>query len=381
MPEVQEALLENEELRAHVSMGDDLVLKDEKGRLVPPESGAVVVMDIYTGELKVMVSTPSFDPNLFSNRLSVRDWQRMNEHPRTPLLNRAISGLYPPGSTFKMVVLAAALEAGVITQKTRINCVGAFEFGDRNFHCWFERGHGLVDAEQSLERSCDIYYYQIALKTGINRIHDMARRLGLGDVSTLGLISEKEGIIPNRHWKLEKRGVVWTPGETVVAGIGQGFVLTTPLQLALMTARIANGRSAITPTLTTPQMTEASPSFPPLDVSPDIIRFLHKSMRKVMAGGLGTARKHDINQGMAGKTGTVQVKRITKEQREKGIIDNIDRPWKERDHALFVAFAPYKNPRYAISVIVEHGGSGSSAAAPIARDIMDFMLKSDGVSA
>jgi penicillin-binding protein 2 len=332
-----------------------------------------------------MVSTPSFDPNLFSNRLSVRDWQRMNEHPRTPLLNRAISGLYPPGSTFKMVVLAAALEAGVISKKTRIDCSGAFEFGGQNFHCWLERGHGLVNAEQSIERSCDVYFYQIALKTGINRIHDMARRLGLGDVSALGLISEKEGIIPNRDWKLEKRGVVWTPGETVVAGIGQGFVLTTPLQLALMTARIANGRSAIIPSLVTRQSperrTEKSAVFPPLDVSPDIIRFLHKSMRKVMAGGLGTARKHDIDQGMAGKTGTVQVKRITKEQREKGIIDNIDRPWKERDHALFVAFAPYEKPRYAISVIVEHGGSGSSAAAPIARDIMDFMLKSDGMSA
>ena len=380
-PEVQEALMTNEELRAHVSMGDDLVLKDEKGRLVPPESGACVVMDIQTGEVKVMVSTPGFDPNLFSNRLSVRDWQRINKHPRTPLLNRTISGLYAPGSTFKMVVLAAALEAGVITSKTHYECTGAFEFGDRNFHCWNERGHGFVNAEQSLERSCDIYYYQIALKTGINRIHDMARRLGLGDISELGLVSEKEGIIPNRDWKLAKRGVVWTPGETVVAGIGQGFVLTTPLQLALMTARIANGKSAITPSLTSQNSQPETALFPPLDVSPDIIRFLHKSMRSVMTGRRGTARKYDIPQGIAGKTGTVQVKRISKEQREKGIIDNIDRPWKERDHALFVAFAPYERPRYAISVIVEHGGSGSSAAAPIASDILDFMLKLDGVSA
>ena len=166
-----------------------------------------------------------------------------------------------------------------------------------------------------------------------------------------------------------------------MAGIGQGFVLTTPLQLALMTARIANGKSAITPSLVAQNDPQRSPAFAPLDVSPDIIRFLHKGMRRVMAGGLGTARKYDIKQGIAGKTGTVQVKRITKAQREKGIIDNIDRPWKERDHALFVAFAPYKNPRYAISVVVEHGGSGSSAAAPIASDILDFMLASDGVSA
>jgi len=209
----------------------------------------------------------------------------------------------------------------------------------------------------------------------------MARRLGLGDISELGLVSEKEGIIPNRDWKLAKRGVVWTPGETVVAGIGQGFVLTTPLQLALMTARIANGKSAITPSLTSQNSQPETALFPPLDVSPDIIRFLHKSMRSVMTGRRGTARKYDIPQGIAGKTGTVQVKRISKEQREKGIIDNIDRPWKERDHALFVAFAPYERPRYAISVIVEHGGSGSSAAAPIASDILDFMLKLDGVSA
>ena len=379
--EVQEALMQDAELRAHVAMGDDLVLKDEKGRLVPPESGAVVVMDIQTGEVKVMVSTPGFDPNLFSNRLSVRDWQRMNTHPRTPLLNRAISGLYAPGSTFKMVVLAAALEAGVISPNTQYECSGAFEFGNRKFHCWNERGHGFINAEQSLERSCDIYYYQIALKTGINRIHDMARRLGLGDLSALGLVSEKQGIIPNRDWKLAQRGVVWTPGETVVAGIGQGFVLTTPLQLALMTARIANGKSAIIPSLLAQNNPQLASAFAPLDVSPDIIRFLHKGMRKVMAGGLGTARKYDIAQEIAGKTGTVQVKRITKAQREKGIIDNIDRPWKERDHALFVAFAPYKNPRSAISVVVEHGGSGSSAAAPIASDILDFMLASDGVSA
>jgi len=378
--EAQEALASNEELRAHVAMGDDLVLKDAKGRLVPPESGSVVVMDIHTGEVKVMVSAPGFDPNLFSSRLSLRDWRRMNEHPRTPLLNRAISGLYAPGSTFKMVVLAAALEAGVISANTRINCNGKFEFGNRTFHCWNEYGHGNVNASQSIERSCDIYYYQIALKTGINRIHDMARRLGLGAVTELDMISEKAGIMPNRDWKLAQRGTAWTPGETVVAGIGQGFVLTTPLQLAVMTARIANREFAVNPQLLA-RADNAQIIFEPLQVAPQITAFLHKSMRQVMAGRLGTARKYDLAPGMAGKTGTVQVKRITREQRERGIVDNIDRPWKERDHALFVAFAPYKSPRFAISVVVEHGGSGSAAAAPIARDILDYMLKSEGLSA
>ena len=374
-PNVQKALLDNSELRAHVTTGDDLVLQDEKGRLVPPESGAATVMDIHTGEIKLMVSVPGYDPNLFSNRLSVRDWRRLNQHPRTPLLNRVTSGLYAPGSTFKMVVLAAALEAGVVSQSTRYECSGEFEFGNSTFHCWNDKGHGNVDSIQALERSCDVYFYQIALKTGINRIQDMARRLGLGLPTEVGFANEKTGIIPDRNWKMESRGAVWTPGETVVAGIGQGFVLTTPLQLAVMPARIANRKYAVSPRLEAVSGSAEIPEFPPLKIAPEIIDVLHRGMRAVTAGPLGTARKYDIDdEGMAGKTGTVQVKRITKEQREKGIIDNIDRPWKERDHALFVAFAPYKRPKYALSLVVEHGGSGSSMAAPIARDILSYVL-------
>ena len=374
-PNVQKALLDNSELRAHVTTGDDLVLQDEKGRLVPPESGAATVMDIHTGEIKLMVSVPGYDPNLFSNRLSVRDWRRLNQHPRTPLLNRVTSGLYAPGSTFKMVVLAAALEAGVVSQSTRYECSGEFEFGNSTFHCWNDKGHGNVSSIQALERSCDVYFYQIALKTGINRIQDMARRLGLGLPTEVGFANEKTGIIPDRNWKMESRGTVWTPGETVVAGIGQGFVLTTPLQLAVMTARIANRKYAVSPRLEAMSGSAEIPEFPPLKIAPEIIDVLHRGMRAVTAGPLGTARKYDIDdEGMAGKTGTVQVKRITKEQREKGIIDNIDRPWKERDHALFVAFAPYKRPKYALSLVVEHGGSGSSMAAPIARDILSYVL-------
>ena len=375
--DVQKALLNDAELRAHVTTGDTLVLRDEKGRLIPPESGAVTVMDVETGEIKAMVSTPGFDPNLFTGRLSVRDWRRMNEHPRTPLLNRATSGLYAPGSTFKMAVVAAALEANVISTSSKIECEGSFEFGNRTFHCWNEDGHGFVDAFSSLERSCDIYYYQIALKTGINKINDMARRMGLGEVTGVGIPAERSGIIPNRDWKLENRGVPWTPGETVVAGIGQGFVLTTPLQLAVMTARIANGRYAVEPRLYKGQ--SEGDGFAPLNINSSILSVLKRGMRQVMNGPLGTARYHDLPEfgGIAGKTGTVQVKRITKEQRELGIIDNIDRPWRERDHALFVAYAPVDKPKYAISVIVEHGGSGSSMAAPIAHDILEYMFKSD----
>ena len=386
--DIQTALSQNEEIRAHFAAGDDLVLKDEKNRFVPPESGSAIVMDIHNGDVIAMVSAPSYDPNLFSERLLSRDWRRMSEHPRTPLLNRAISGLYAPGSTFKMVVAAAALEAGVINSKTRITCEGSIEFGDRNFHCWFEQGHQSVNLVQAIERSCDVYFYEIALKTGINRIHDMAKRLGLGALSGLNLPFEKVGIMPNRDWKKNQRGQVWTPGETIVAGIGQGFVLTTPLQLAVMTARLADGKRAIIPRLTKSFNDEAAnatqvtpePEFAPLNISPSIIKMIRKSMESVMTGPLGTARFHDLpTHGIAGKTGTVQVKRITKEQREAGITENIDRPWKERDHALFVAYAPRKNPRYAAVVVVEHGGSGSSMAAPIARDILAQTIKVNGV--
>lgn len=376
--DIQRALQSNEELRAHFAAGDNLVLRDANGRFVPGESGSAIVMDIRNGNVISMVSAPSYDPNQFSERLLTRDWKRLSNHPRTPLLNRAISGLYAPGSTFKMVVAAAALEAGVISESTRYTCEGNMEFGDRKFHCWFDDGHQSLNVKQALERSCDIYFYEIALKTGINRIHDMAKRLGLGAPSGLDLPFEKLGIMPNRDWKMENRGSVWTPGETIVAGIGQGFVLTTPMQLAVMTARLADGKKAVTPRLYADN--DSAVDFAPLNISQPVLKVVKKGMEQVLNGPLGTARRYDLDKhGIAGKTGTVQVKRITKEQREAGIIDNIDRPWKERDHALFVAYAPRKNPRYAAVVVVEHGGSGSSMAAPIARDILAQTIKIKGV--
>ncbi len=375
--DVQQALANDVDLRAHLAIGDGLILRDEKDRLVPPESGAAVVMDIHTGEVVSLVSAPMFDPNMFTGTLLTRDWQRLNTHPRTPLLNRVTSGLYAPGSTFKMVVALAALEAGVVSQDTRISCSGDMELGNATFHCWRKGGHGTVDMNSALAQSCDVYFYEIALKTGIKKIKNMAHRLGLGDVTGIGLPGEKAGVIPCHEWKLANQGSVWTPGETVVSAIGQGYVLTTPLQLAVMAARIANGRSAVSPTLIK-QPDGTVPEFPPLDISPSSLDIIRKGMGAVMAGPLGTARRYDLAKslgGMAGKTGTVQVKRITKAQREKGIVSNIDRPWKERDHALFVAYAPVKNPRFAISIVVEHGGSGSSGAAPIARDILTKTIK------
>ena len=366
-PEVQRAIAGSRELQLHLASGENMLLRDELGKITAPESGAVVVVDVNNGEVVAMVSSPTYDPNMFTKRLLTRDWRRLNEHPRNPLLNRVTAGLYAPGSTFKMVVALAALEAGIISEGTRYGCSGSMDLGNATFHCWFEDGHGAVNVVRALERSCDVFFYEVALKTGIQRIKAMANKLGLGDVTGIDIPGEKKGIIPHHDWKLATHGVVWTPGETAVAGIGQGYVLVTPLQLAVMTARLANGGKAVKPSI---RSVEGAVEFDDMDISPAALRIVRKGMFEVTHGGLGTARAHNLPLsmgGMSGKTGTVQVKRIIKEQREAGITKNIERPWKERDHALFVGYAPGKNPRYAVSVVVEHGGSGSSTAAPIAR--------------
>ena len=376
-PDVQRAIATNRELKLHLASGENMLLRDSEGRITPPESGAVVVMDVRTGEVVSMVSSPTYDPNIFTERLLIRDWRRLKQHPRNPLLNRVTAGAYAPGSTFKMVVALAALEAGIITENTRHFCNGSMDLGNRTFHCWFEDGHGSMNVVRALERSCDVYFYEVALKTGIQRIRKMALRLGLGFQTGIDIPGEKAGIIPSHEWKLATHGVVWTPGETVNAGIGQGYVLTTPMQLAVMIARLANGALAVRPSL---QVLRDQPEFEPLGISPAVMRIIRKGMFQVTHGSLGTARNHNLPPrfgGMAGKTGTVQVKRITKEQREAGITKNIERPWKERDHALFVGYAPVKNPRYAVSVVVEHGGSGSSMAAPIAQAALQRALMNE----
>ena len=327
--DVQAALASNAEIQAHLAVGDDMILRDSNGKLVPAESGAAVVMNIHTGEIISLVSAPMFDPNLFTGRLLSRDWRRLNDHPRRPLLNRVTSGLYAPGSTFKMVVGLAALEAGVISENTNFFCKGYRELGDSIFHCWRKGGHGVMNIISALEQSCDVYFYEIALKTGIQKIRDMALRLGLGALTGIDLPDEKSGIIPSHEWKLATKGVVWTPGETVVASIGQGYVLTTPMQLAVMTARIANGKDAVVPSLlSTPN--GARQNFAPLDISESALSVIRRGMSAVLYGGAGTAKSHKLGEkygGMAGKTGTFQVNRITLAQREKGITKNNDRPW------------------------------------------------------
>ncbi|MGU9961924.1 MAG: penicillin-binding protein 2 [Candidatus Puniceispirillales bacterium WSBS_2018_MAG_OTU23] len=380
-PRVQSALGRDEELANILSDGLNNAFEDSQGRVVPPETGSVVVIDIKTGAVKTLVSSPTFDPNIFSGRLSTVDWNNMINNPRTPLLDRSLSGQYSPGSTFKMVVGLAALEAGVINAESRFFCNGHKKVGNQDFHCWLKGGHGWVDIISAIGQSCDVFFYEIGLKTGISRIADMARRLGLGEKTGINMPGEKPGLIPTKQWKEDNIGKTWTLGETVNSAIGQGYVLTTPLQLAVMTARIADGNRAITPRLTTEEFEPqkgGGQGFDDLNISPAALNIVKKGMRRVMNGAKGTARNHDLTASgipIAGKTGTVQVKAISAAERARGIVDNKDRPWKHRDHALFVGYAPYINPRYAVVVVVEHGGGGSSTAAPIAKKVIKNLFR------
>jgi penicillin-binding protein 2 len=346
------------------------------------ESAAAVVMDVTTGDLVCIASSPSFDPNLFVRGISHTDYNALMENDHRPLANKTVSGAYPPGSTFKMVTALAALEAGVATPDTRVRCPGFIEFGGRRFHCWKRGGHGTVSLERSLSESCDVYYYDIAQKVGIDKIAEMGRRLGLGQRFDIPMSAITEGIMPNKQWKLERHKADWRIGDTINASIGQGYVLSSPLQLAVMTARLASGR-AVSPRLVRMVNDQELPvpEAPPLDIPADHLAAVRQGMYEVVNGDTGTAKSSRIVDPtliMAGKTGTSQVRNISAAEREAGVISNEDLPWNRRDHALFVGYAPYDAPRYAIAVVVEHGGGGSTAAAPIARDILLRAL-SDGL--
>jgi penicillin-binding protein 2 len=338
------------------------------------ESGAVVTMDVLTGEVLALVSSPGFDPNLFAGGIPVSAWRDLNRNPKAPLLNKAIAGQYAPGSTFKQFVALAALERGTITPATTVVCRGALTVGGNTFHCWKRRGHGAVQLRGALSHSCDVYFYEIARRTGIDRISAMAGRFGFGQRTGIDLPHERAGLMPTEAWKEKVFKKPWTPGESLICGIGQGYVLATPLQLAVSTARIASGL-AVVPRLAFPVDGDAEapllPAAPRLDVSPQHLKLIRDGMVAVVTQG--TAARSAIRQAgfeMAGKTGTSQVRRITMAERRKGVIRNEDLPWEKRDHALFVGYAPVTAPRYAVAVIVEHGGGGSKVAAPIARDVL-----------
>ena len=338
------------------------------------ESAAVVIVDCENGDLVANASSPSYDPNLFIGGISSADYNPLLQSKFRPLVNKTVQGTYPPGSTFKMMVAMAALEEGLIGPDETVYCPGHLEVGGRRFHCWKRAGHGWVDLETSLKQSCDVYYYDLAMKVGIEKITAMSNRFGLGIRHDLPLSSVAAGLAPTKAWKQQNKGADWVIGDTVNTSIGQGFTLSSPLQLAVMTARIATNRQ-VTPRLikSIDGVEQPSGGGDPLGMNENNLRKVRKGMHVVVNDRRGTAYRSRIiadDMRMAGKTGTSQVRNITAAERARGVTSNKDLPWERRDHALFVGFAPYDNPRYAVSVLVEHGGGGSAAAAPIARDVM-----------
>lgn len=353
---------------------------NKKSRIVPGESGGVVLMDVHGGEVLALASTPGYDPNGFNKGLSARDWEELLSNPRSPLANKAVGGQYPPGSTFKMVVCLAALESGLVEAHQREFCPGYLELGNARFHCWNRHGHGHVNMAQGVEQSCDVYFYELAKRVGIDRIQQMARRFGFGSETGIELPGERRGLMPSREWKLATRGERWQKGESLITAIGQGFVLATPLQLATMTARMVNGGLAVNPHLVRRDPAIEQAPLASLNIKPDNLEIVMDAMSSVVNGVRGTARGVRVDQSglrIAGKTGTAQVRRITRAERLKGVTKNKDLPWRERDHALFVGYAPVSAPRFAVAVVVEHGSSASKMAAPIARDLLQEALRLD----
>ncbi len=345
------------------------------------ESGAAVVMDIASGDILAFVSTPAFDPNDFVNGISQADYDLLRFNDRSPLYHKAYDGTYPPGSTYKMVVATAALEAGVTNPNERVYCNKQYHFGNRTWHCWKRGGHGSVNMHQAIKGSCDVYFYEMARRTGVEKIAEVSRRFGFGQAWDLGIMGGREGVVPDEAWKRKTHGEKWYEGETLNFGIGQGYLTASPLQLAVMSARIAAEGRLLTPRIigSGPRPDADIPYDTPMDA--EIMQRMKAGMFGVTSEGGGTAyRSGDLGLGgprLAGKTGTAQVRRITAAERASGILkgDQIDR--KLRDHALFVAYAPADDPKYAISVIVEHGEGGSSTAAPVARDILAAAIRMD----
>ena len=340
------------------------------------EAAGAVVMDVRTGELVALASTPTYDPNEFTRGISQENYDGLLNDPRKPLLNKALSGQYPPGSTLKMVVALAALEQGVITAETEFFCNGKHKLGNHTFHCWKKQGHGNLNLLGGLANSCDVYFYNIARELDIDHIAAMARRFGLGHTYDLGVDGERSGLVADRRWKRDFQNEPWHLGETLNVSIGQGAMLATPLQLAVMTSRLATGRETL-PRMVQELASFQSTAFNQVQVNPLHLRTVRRGMEMVMEPK-GTAhdpkrRKGAVKQ--AGKTGTAQVRRISKAERDAGLLDNSEKPWQDRDHAIFVGYAPAENPRFAVSILVQHGGGGGSTAAPIGRALLDKTLE------
>ena len=379
-------------------------------KLLNEKAGSISVMDIYTGEIIAMNSSPSFDPNLFLYGIEKKKWKEIKKNPLKPLLNKTVSGLYSPGSTIKPIVALSALENDVISTNMKVNCRGhkhPLELYGTKYHCWKKQGHGYMSLKNAIKQSCDTYFYEAARLLGVDRLNETAKKFGLGDVVLGSHFNEKKGVVPSTKWKKEAIGQNWYLGETLINGIGQGYIQTTPLQLCLMTAQLANGGHKIYPKIISDdeesiesikqEMKLASENneenskllsvpeklfntkkkkYHALYRNKENVKFVLDGMFRSTNEIYGTSfssRIDDPKYQFAGKTGTAQVKRITEAERELDLkINQI--PYKERDHAWYVAFGPYKDPRYAVSILVEHGGSGSSVAAPIAKKLFKFVI-------
>jgi len=368
--------------------GQDLGLTIDVGlqnyvlRRLGDESASAVVMDARNGEVLAMTTTPSFDPSLFNSGVSQAQWIEWTRNRKAPLINKAASGLYAPGSTFKMAVAMAGLEAKVIGPGDRVSCPGFLDLGDTRFHCWSKLGHGALDMRSALKHSCDVYFYEVARRTGIDRVAAMANRFGIGVELGIELPGVRKGLMPTKAWR-QAQGKAWNIGDTISCGIGQGYIQTTPLALATYAARIASGRALqphLTRTIGGVLQKGASPNdWPSLGLPERGLHLLREGMWAVVneAGGTAPVARLGLpGMQMAGKTGSTQVRRVTREQRERGYRSD-KLPWEFRPHALFVCYAPYDAPRYAVSVVVEHGNAGAAAAAPLGRDIMVDVLTRD----
>ena len=378
----------------------DYEVQKYTNELLKNKAAAVCVMDIYNGDIVSLVSAPTFEPNEFVHGLDQKYWNSLIKDGKKPLTNKAMSGLYPPGSTIKTLVALCALENGIIKTTDTFRCKGKIELHGEKFHCWEKKGHGIVNLRKGIQRSCDVYFYEVARKLGVDRLSKTAKKFGLGKKVLSDFTEEKAGIVPNTKWKKKFIGQNWYIGETLHSGIGQGYFQSTPIQLCLMTAQIANGGYEIKPRIIFGKNNSNLKDYikyknenPNESISLDLLikkfnlkpLFENQKNINIVKDAMfsssnepgGTSYRHRMDNPkftFAGKTGSSQIKKFTEAQRESE-VKQVDLNYKDRDHALFIAFAPYKDPKYAISVVVEHGGSGGSAAAPIAKKIIKKVIE------
>ena len=367
-----------------IAISLDMVLQDyAQRRIASEEAASCVVLDAWTGEVIVMASHPSYDPNAFINGIRQDLWDQLNGDPHGPLNNKVIQGVYPPGSTFKPCVAMAALEDGVITPGFMVTCTGSIKLGNVEFHCYLKSGHGTLDLHGGIKNSCDVYFYEVARRAGVDRIARMAHRLGFGAPTGIDVPAERRGLIPTRDWKMKTYRVPWQNGETLNMGIGQGYVSSTPLQLATMVARLVTNREVVARMTRSDGVFTGSPSdygFPSMSLDSRNLAAVLSGMNAVCNEQGGTAygaRITDEGMFMGGKSGSAQVRHISQAERDHGLRKQETIPWKDRDHALFIAFAPVGAPRYVCSVVVEHGIHGGKSAAPVARDVLRECQKRD----